>query len=154
LADFGGNIGLWIGFSVITFVELLELLLELFYLCYFRGKKNEERREKSRGRARMRHHLQYFSRFGNMAAAPGLQLSADRVNPADAAVPAPTATAHEMKEMTASPAPYRGSGGETSVKHHSYVAKTMSRQSQRQQAARIAKQMYERSTTAEDNEDA
>lgn len=34
LADIGGQLGLWIGCSVMTFVELLEFITNLFaYLC-------------------------------------------------------------------------------------------------------------------------
>ncbi|CAB3406765.1 unnamed protein product [Caenorhabditis bovis] len=56
-SDFGGNIGLWIGFSVITFMEFAELLFEImYYLAYIKPmrfrrkmvrKKKEERAARS-----------------------------------------------------------------------------------------------------------
>lgn len=51
LADFGGNIGLWIGFSVITFVEFLELAVELLTLCY-RGTRARARARGNKRRPR------------------------------------------------------------------------------------------------------
>lgn len=47
LADFGGNIGLWIGFSCITFVEWIELLLELCYYCYYKYRRNRRQRKRA-----------------------------------------------------------------------------------------------------------
>lgn len=47
-ADFGGNIGLWIGFSTITVVEFLELALELLYHCYYAGSKPLRKRSRTK----------------------------------------------------------------------------------------------------------
>ncbi|GMR33537.1 hypothetical protein PMAYCL1PPCAC_03732, partial [Pristionchus mayeri] len=43
IADFGGHLGLWMGFSVITIVEVIALILDVLQTC-FRGrrKKNED----------------------------------------------------------------------------------------------------------------
>ena len=42
LADIGGQLGLWIGCSVMTFVEILEFITNvLSYLC---GKRNERKK--------------------------------------------------------------------------------------------------------------
>lgn len=40
-SDFGGNIGLWIGFSVITFAEFAELLCEVEELLQKRNSDHE-----------------------------------------------------------------------------------------------------------------
>lgn len=49
---------MWIGFSVITVVEVLEFFLELFFYMYYHGKKEGERRKRRMGKARMMHHMQ------------------------------------------------------------------------------------------------
>uniref|UniRef100_A0A0N5B7F1 Degenerin unc-8 n=1 Tax=Strongyloides papillosus TaxID=174720 RepID=A0A0N5B7F1_STREA len=48
-SDFGGNIGLWIGFSVITVLEVVELLCEIFYYAAYKKPtrfiKNKRRKD-------------------------------------------------------------------------------------------------------------
>ncbi|MCP9265908.1 Degenerin unc-8 [Dirofilaria immitis] len=46
-SDFGGNIGLWIGFSIITMMEIVELVCEMcYYLVYRRPMQMAQRRNK------------------------------------------------------------------------------------------------------------
>uniref|UniRef100_A0A914WNR9 Uncharacterized protein n=1 Tax=Plectus sambesii TaxID=2011161 RepID=A0A914WNR9_9BILA len=53
-SDFGGNIGLWIGFSAITVVELIELLMEA---CYFGYYKRQRRQSMKRRKQRQQYEM-------------------------------------------------------------------------------------------------
>ncbi|XP_072050916.1 epithelial sodium channel subunit beta-like isoform X2 [Amphiura filiformis] len=43
LSDIGGNVGLWIGISVLTVVELFELLYDVIILCFVKAKSAGEK---------------------------------------------------------------------------------------------------------------
>ncbi|KAL3982343.1 degenerin family protein [Acanthocheilonema viteae] len=48
-SDFGGNIGLWIGFSIITMMEIVELVCEMcYYLMYRRPMQIAQRKQRDK----------------------------------------------------------------------------------------------------------
>ncbi|VDO26154.1 unnamed protein product [Haemonchus placei] len=53
IADFGGHLGLWLGFSVITVMEVIVLILDVISICFRR--KNETAKENDRQKSTKRY---------------------------------------------------------------------------------------------------
>ena len=51
LSDFGGTIGLWVGASFLTAVEILDLMAQIIHFSYWKWKKRKTKRDKRTQRA-------------------------------------------------------------------------------------------------------
>ncbi|KAF8371199.1 hypothetical protein PRIPAC_77628 [Pristionchus pacificus] len=67
IADFGGHLGLWLGFSVITIVEVLALIVDLVQACFRRRqeRKRSEHLMKNAVLSSVREYLEYLDKVKN-----------------------------------------------------------------------------------------